>query len=94
MKLTEWERADYKAMKKELDPLFVLDKAQGLTIAVCTSKGSQFSNIGTAYCSPGDKFNKKRGKYLALSRAYGGDFLVKTSSVAAVLDAIEYGYGY
>ena len=93
MKLTEWERQDYKALKKELDPLFILDKVQGLTIAVCTCKGSQFSKIATAYCSPGDKFNKKRGKYIALARIFdGGGILVKTSSVAAVFDAIEYGY--
>lgn len=89
MKLTEWERADYKALKKLLQPTFIQYATLGITIAVYHQPGAQFARIATAYCGKADKFNKKRGKYLALIRvAKMESMVVPAHQVNEVLDAL------
>lgn len=76
MKLTEWEREDYKALKKQLKPFFIQDRAEGVTVAIYRREGQNFSRVATAYCGRTDKFNKKRGKYTALVRVAQMESLV------------------
>lgn len=89
MKLTEWEREDYKALKKQLKPEFYLNKVSGLTIAVYHRKGQSFARMATAYCSKKDKYKEKRGKYTALARlAQMDSMLVPVERIQEVLDVL------
>lgn len=68
-KLTGYEREDYQILKAKLrnrNLQFVQDINSGVTIARCDHDGGNHCRVAIAYCSPNDKFNKKRGKFEAL----------------------------
>jgi hypothetical protein len=89
MKLIKCERKDYKNLKEQLKPLFFVNKALGLTVAVYQRPGQQYTRVTTAYCGKKDKFNQKRGKYTALLKLTGdGGMLVPIERLEAVLDTL------
>ena len=68
-KLSKYEREDYKVLKAKLKARnlqFIQDDNSGVTIAKCDHDGGNFERVAIAYCSRGDKFNRKRGKFEAL----------------------------
>lgn len=68
--------ATQKAFRRDMVNELVLrkgviahDRNYGVTVVLTPNdKMGGFANISVAYCSPGDKFKRKYGEYIALSR--------------------------
>ena len=76
-KLNEYQKNSRKAWKQELtmaNGMIAQNRETGVTVVITPNdKIGGFANISIAYCSPGDKFSRKYGEYIALLRWENGE---------------------
>ena len=75
-KLTQAEKTSLKLLKDCWPGVqFEQCAVSGITVAR-VPHGSEFNKVTIAYCGPGDKFSKKRGKLEALRRLENDNFVL------------------
>ena len=89
MKLTAEQKAWLKNATKENRAEFIQDGDSLAT--VCAVRDGNFYRISAAYCSAGDKYNAKRGRFISLTRLICGECIsIPAHAIGSVATFLMY----
>ena len=85
-KLNKDEKQSFKYLKNQFNPEFIVDECAETVMAIIPHPGSsRLFDVAISHCGPREIFNKKRGKYEAMSRLNYVQYAVMTAEQIAAL---------